>query len=230
MTVLTGALRHAQKGFTLLEMLLVTVILGLVFSLTYMAFSTVVTAWDRGMELTEHLHHADYVLDQLVMGLRSAYYPDTRGEAAGYGFEIEDGGDGEYSSDTISWVKTGSALVGANSPFAESPHRVQFFMTENEEGEPAAAVRQWRLYGQPEDFDPGELDPVFLSTRITGFNCRVAYRIVADEVEWLDEWQYTNKLPTAVELTLYMAPVQEDGQPVEIKRALGVPVAPLSWN
>ncbi|MBN2301127.1 MAG: hypothetical protein JXN60_01290, partial [Lentisphaerae bacterium] len=133
-------------------------------------------------------------------------------------------------SDTISWTKLGSALVGKNCKYAGSPHRVKFFIQNNEDGEQAAAITSWRLHGQSDEFNPNELAPVYLARKIIGFNCRVAwpYRDENDEIEWLDEWFETNRLPAAVEITLYMDPLEEDGPPVEIKRLVGVPVAPLS--
>ena len=52
----------------------------------------------------------------------------------------------------------------------------------------------------------------------------------AQEIEWLDEWEYTNKLPTVVELTLYLQPMKEGDEPVEVKRIIGIPVAELGWR
>ena len=59
------------------------------------------------------------MLDNLTMALRSAYFPDGGGK--GYGFFLEDSGDGPAASDVISWVKLGSALVGRHSQMADSP-------------------------------------------------------------------------------------------------------------
>jgi len=92
------------------------------------------------------------------------------------------------------------------------------------------AVRAWRLHGQADTFDPAQLPPVFLSSRVLGFNCRTAYEKKDDEIDWLDDWEETNRLPTVVELTLYLEPLDKDEPPVEVKRVLGIPVAPLSWR
>jgi hypothetical protein len=199
--------------------------MAVVTGVTYLTFSTVVTAWKRGMALTDDLHHGDYVVDQLVMALRSAY---TVKGSAEYGLFHEDDGGDARSSDMISWVKLGGALVGRDCPFAGSPHRVEFSVEEDDENEPAAAIRAWRLLGQPEDFESEDVPLVFLSRQVTGFDCRCAAGMEDDEIEWLDEWEDTNSLPSFVEITLYMKPIEEGGDPVEMKRVLTIPVAAQS--
>jgi prepilin-type N-terminal cleavage/methylation domain-containing protein len=219
-----------NSGFTLIEILLALMIMAGVCAATYMTFSVVSTAWKKGMAMSDDLHHGDFAIEQLVMALRSAYYPQTGGGNGMYGFQMKNNGGGENSSDVISWVKLGGALVGTDCPFCESPHRVQFWVGENKDGENCGAVRAWQLQGQAEDFDPEKVSPQFISREITGFKCRVSYRKVNDEVEWLDEWEdaLTNKLPTMVEVTLYMRPLSDGEKAVEVKRVVTIPVAPLS--
>jgi hypothetical protein len=214
----------------LLELMLAIVILAMVSTITYATFTIVIGGWRRSVALADTLQRGDFIMDQLVMALRSAYYPDTQRATALYGFRHEHGGSGPYNSDVVSWVKLGGALVGDDQTYAGSPHRVVFSVRDDEEGRRAAAVTAWQIFGQMEDFREEDVPPVFLSDRVTGFRCRAAYRKIEDEIDWMDEWEQTNRLPTAVELTLYLTPPAEDAEPVEIKRVLGIPVAPLSWR
>ncbi|MFC1462200.1 type II secretion system protein J [Verrucomicrobiota bacterium] len=219
-----------RSGFTLLELMLAISIMAVVSAVTYMSFSTVTTAWKIGVALTDSLNNGDHVAEQLVMALRSAYYPEARGTAPQYGFWNEDDGDGEYSHDMISWVKLGNALVGEDCAFAGSPHRVRVTIEDNEDGEPAVAVRAWRLHGQPDDFEPDDVEPLYLSTKIVGFNCRSAWRKVHGEIEWFDEWEDTNRVPTVLELTFWLKPPKEGDPPIEMKRAIGIRGAAISWR
>jgi hypothetical protein len=213
-----------------LELMLSIALLAIIAVLSYMTFSTVTTAWKKGVLLSDSLHHGDFVMEQLVTGLRSSFYPSgAKGGSTEYGFQLEDEGSDSSARDRISWVKRGGALVGRDRPFAGGSHRVQFMVMNGDDGTAVAAVRAWRLQGQPDDFDPEQLPPEVISSRIRGFNCRVAYRRVSDEIEWLDKWEFTNRVPRAVELTLYMDPLEDGEKPVEVKRVIGVPVAPLSW-
>jgi prepilin-type N-terminal cleavage/methylation domain-containing protein len=221
---------HRSFGFTLLELMLAITILSLVTTVTYMTFSTVIKAWSRGAQLTEELHHGDFVVEQIMLGLRSAYYPESDQKDSKYGFWQVDNGDGEGASDEISWVALGSALIGKENVYFGSPHRVRVTIEDNEDGDPAVAVRSWRVKGQDEDFEPEDIDPVFLSTEIQGMNCRTAYEMDGDELDWLDEWEETNKIPKYVELTLYMKPLERGDDPVEVKRLVKISAGDLCWG
>lgn len=219
-----------KKGFTLLEILLAVTILSVVSAVTFMTFSAATTAWQKGTKMADSMHHGDFVIDQLVMGLRSAYYPEENGSE--YGFWHKDGGDGENAHDEISWVKLGGALVGRNSRFAETPHRVRFYIGEDEDGDSAACVKAWRLQGQVKDFDPDEVKPLYLSKHIVGFNCRMAWEMKDGEIDWLDKWEddLTNKIPTVVEITLYVDPPRKGEDPIEMKRVVGLRLGALAWK
>ena len=227
--------RRCGAGFTLVELLIAVAILLLVTSVTYAIFAAVTKAWQRGMALSEDLHHGDFVIEQLCMGLRSAVYRDRND-----GFWLTDDGHDAQSSDAISWVKTGPALVGEEADVAKSIHRVRFVVRKNEANhKPGASVTAWGgEYLQPEDFDPSELEPVFLSSRITGFNCRVATNVANSEIDWQETWEddlggglnLTNRLPQYVEITLYLDPLREGEEPVVVKRCVEIPIAPASWK
>jgi len=217
-----------RRGFTLLELMLAITILSAVTLVMYMTLSVIAGAWQKTVVLSDNMNHGDFVMDQLIMGLRSAYYPSA-GVNPQYGFAHDNESDGETADDKISWVKLGSAIVGDNCPFAGTPHRIEITMAEDEKGR-GIAFRAWRLQGQPDDFDSEELEMEVFSRRVTGFDVRTASRKVDDEIEWLDEWLETNRVPLAVELTVYMDPKEEGGEHVEIKRICPIPSAYLSWK
>ena len=152
------------------------------------------------------------------------------------GFWLTNNGHDPESSDVISWVKEGAELVGEEASEAKSFHRIRFAVMKNKtDGKPGAAITAWGdEYLQPDDFDAEKVEPVFLSSRIVGFNCRVATNNVeSEQLVWLDAWEddmgvkdnLTNHVPRYVELTLYLEPLQEGETPVEMKRCVDIPVA-----
>ena len=242
-----GRVRHA--GLTLIELLLGITLMAIIASVTYFSFAAGTRAWRTGTEMANSLHHADYVLEQLAMGLRSAYYPDAARPSGAYGLTLADGGDGESARDTLGWVKLGTALVGADSPIAGTPHRVEVSVlapgASDEPGfsEGGLAISAWRIVALPEEFDPKvSVKPMLLTTRVVGFNCRVLdpennlqegdAPTAEDELKWDDAWEddRTNRLPYAVELSLYLDPGREREPPIEVKRIVEIPCAPLSWR
>jgi type II secretory pathway pseudopilin PulG len=219
-----------RMGFTLLEILLAVSLLAVAATVTFMVFFTATQAWKRGVALVDSLHHGDFVVDQLSLALRSAYYPDTGAAGDEYGFWMEDN-SGSQPQDVMSWVKLGGALVGRDWPSSGSPHRVIVSVESDEDGHDSVCVRAWRMQGQPEEFDPlTDVEPVFLSRRVHGLNCRPAFRLDDGTIEWRDEWEDTNRIPLAVEITLYIEPVDEGEPPVEVKRVVSIPVASRSWE
>ena len=55
---------------------------------------------------------------------------------------------------------------------------------------------------------------------------------IDDEEKWWDEdWtdDYTNHLPYQVEITLYMEPPEDRGEPIAVRRIATLRCAPLSW-
>ncbi len=230
---MTNTTYRRISGFTLLEMLIAIAILSIVMTMTMTAFSSVSRAWKKGNRLSTTSSHAEFLMEQLVSGLRSSYFPDSSRHGGLYGFWLDDDGDGSSAQDTMSWVKMGYDLTTADNQEVRGPHRIFFQMDripgEYEEG---IGVKVWQVYGKDEDFDYEDLETSILSDYVVGFNCRVSTNLTEDGWEWLDEWEdeQTNMLPAAVELTLYMKPAEKLDRPIEVKRLVEIPVAHLSWS
>ena len=77
-----------------------------------------------------------------------------------------------------------------------------------------------------------EIVPHFVSGKVVGLDCRVAKEMKGDKWDWTEVWdnEATNCLPLAVEVTLYLEPLDRNDPPVEIRRTIEIPVAPLSWR
>ena len=222
-----------SRGFTLVELLVSVVILSLITSVTYGIFSTVTRAWQRGMTLSDEMQHGDFVMEQLVMGLRSAYYRDAaKNTDSRFGFWLDDQGSGSSANDSISWVKLGPSLIGRGTEQSKGPHRVKFQLVDDPDNDSsAAAITVWSPdeYLQPEDFDSETLEPTLLATGIVGFDCRVATNADSSAILWDEEWEATNSVPRLVELTLYLKALDEGEPPVEMKRCVEIPVGKQFW-
>lgn len=224
-----------RRGFTLLELVMAIMILSIMTLLSFFCFDAVVQSWQAGIEMSDTMGQADYVMEQMASGLRSAYYPDTGAQVDDYGFQFSDGGEGPEARDGISWVKTGRALVGEDCGFAESPHRLDLWVADGGRDELSGLViRAWRVDLQLDEFEPAQdASSIALSPRVIGFNCRMLDKdqpIKDKEPNWQDSWDYSNCIPKAVEVTLYMKPVKEDDEPIEVKRIVEIPLFDLSQN
>jgi prepilin-type N-terminal cleavage/methylation domain-containing protein len=221
-------------GFTLLELIMAVMILSIMMLLSFFCFDAVVQSWHAGMEMSESMGQADHVMEQVVSGLRSAYYPDSGAQLDDYGFQLGDGGEGPGAMDSLSWVKIGRSLVGEDCGFADSPHRVNVRVEDGGGDLKGLVVSAWRVDLQLDEFEPeNDAKPVTVSPRVVGLNCRVLDKDQPekdDEPNWQDTWDFSNSIPKAVELTLYMAPAKDKDEPFEVKRIIEIPMSDLSLH
>lgn len=218
-----------NPGFTLLEILLAVTIMGAVTTITYMTFSTTVTAWNRGMSMVDSIHHGDFVMEQIVTGLRSAYHPEIKGGHPDYGFRHVDDGQDESARDRLSWVKMGSMLVGDDPRFAGGPHRVEVFLDQDERGESSLMVGAMPVLAEIFAEDGSETEPVLLARGVHALDFKMAVSEQGGEIDWLDEWKETNRIPPVVQVRLFMDRSQYGEEPFEIRRIVPIPTAHMTW-
>jgi len=230
-----------RAGFTMLELMFAMVLFAILTVVCFFCFNTVVRTWESSTEYADRMQHADYALTQVISGLRSAYYPTTGTQNSKnkdeYGFALKDGGDGPEDSDTISWTKLGTAIVGESSHLAETPHTVRLWVEKGKGDEPGGLmVRAWRGELQTDDFDPDDdvqVKPYLLVDGVQGFNCRVLDKTTPyqdGKPNWQDTWDNSNCIPRAVELTFTLKPVEEGGEPLQVRRIVEIPLWDISQN
>ena len=184
-----------NKAFTMIEMLLATMLVGVLTTLSILTFRAVTRGWQVSTDYMDKMQRTDYALNQIVSGLRSMYYPHDGKQNESYGFVLVDNGNGERpkESDIIEWSKIGSAIVGNKSAMVDTVHRVQVMILEEGNSDYREVVQKTGLYARlcgdsalnpKEDekdapdkgygFGNDELyQPILISDGIVGFNCRV---------------------------------------------------------
>lgn len=234
-----------RAGFTLLEMLLAITILAIMTVVTSVVFSSVTNSWKKATTVAEQMQTVDYALNQIVSGLRSAYYPADGNQKDEWGLALYDNGEGEdaSSSDMVEWTKLGNSIVGDKSVLAETSHRVRLWVEDKPRvrtgtniEEPAGLwVRVWNpdLFSEEgnDNFDDEEYGEEFLLVEdIIGFDCVVQKD--AKEVEedgrpkWEETWDTSNCVPYRVKITFRVKPPEKGDEPLPILRVVEIPV----WN
>ena len=219
------------RGFTMIEMLLATVLVGVLTTFSVLTFRSVSHGWQVSADYLDKMQRTDYALNQVVSGLRSMYYPHDGSQNSKYGFMLTNKGEGEdpRRSDIIEWSKLGSATVGTKSDKADSVHRVQVMVLEEGDSDYAEPIQKTGLYarimrdsalGEDKDEDDTDLtfgnaelyQPVLIADGVTGFNCRVLKKAEDaeasgardnenDKKKFEDEFTESNSVPYKVELT-----------------------------
>lgn len=223
-----------RRGFTLIEMLLATMLVGVLTTFSILTFRSVSRGWQVSADYLDKMQRTDYALSQVISGLRSMYYPHDGQQSEKYGFVLRNNGEGEdpERSDVIEWSKLGSAIVGTKNDKADSVHRVQIMVLEEGDDDYAEPVHKTGLYarimrdsalGEENDEDGTDLtfanadlyQPILVADGITGFNCRVLKTAKAAEEsssgdaennrrDFEDEFSESNSVPYKVELTFHI--------------------------
>lgn len=228
--------RHktTAPAFSLIETLVAMALLAAAMAITFSAYFSVSRAWQRGINLGNNLDHGDYIMEQLVNGLRCAFFPPQGRSGAGgaYGFWLEKQASGSAARDSFSWVKRGADLLAHEDKLRRGLHRVRISVEADQDGALALASRAWLPYAQLDSFDPAKLDPFYVCGKLQGLACRVATNRTEQGWQWEESWEQeaTNHLPAALEITLYLDPVEPGAPKLEIKRLVELPLAPLSWS
>jgi prepilin-type N-terminal cleavage/methylation domain-containing protein len=230
-----------QAGFTLLELLMAIMIMAVMMLLSFFCFDAVVQSWNAGLAMSDSMAQADYVMNQVESGLRSAYYSSSVAKDDEKGFMFTDDGEGANAHDSIGWMKVGRAFVGnlkaidGKTEIADMPHRVSLYVEEGKrDGDGGLMAKAWSSDFQPDDFDVKENVKAFLvSPKVVAMDCKVLKEPPeenAKEIKWEDEWSSSNSLPYKVSVTLYLRPGKEGDDPVAVTRDIEIPVWDVSQN
>jgi len=223
-----------RRGFTMVEMLLATMLVGILTVLSVMTFQSVSHGWQVSADYLDKMQRTDYALNQVISGLRSMYYPHDGEQSYDYGFVLDDRGDGDDpdESDIITWSKTGPAIVGTKNAIADTVHRVQVMVLEEGNNDYAEPIQKTGLYARlcvdaaliPKDeeeetdltFANAEIyQPILIADGVTGFNCRVLKEqkdaggsgkneSANDKKKFDDTFDVSNAVPYKVELTFFV--------------------------
>lgn len=230
-----------RSGFTLIELLAAILIMSMMTIVAGITFTSVLNGWHRATALADRMQTADYALNQIVAGLRSAYYPADGNQKDEWGLMLLDEGDGEdpSSSDYLEWTKLGTSMIGNKSAFSETTHRIRMWVEESKsKDEPGGLkIRVWNPDLFVEDdrsrFDEDDYgEEMLLVEDVVGFDCQVqkdATEVESDGMpKWSDEWETSNSIPYRVKITFRMKPAEKGDDPMPILRVVEIPTWYLS--
>ena len=232
-----------KRAFTMLELMLAVLILSIMTIVSVWTFRSIVRNWELATEMADNMQRVDYALAQVTSALRSAYFSTGGNTTDADGFMLI--GDGDDTNDpdeedSITWTKLGPAVVGRNSRFAKSPHRITLRIAKegdlgnDDPGGLVADVISKDL--RADDFDEEDeenWDHYLLCENVQGFNCRVLDKeqpFKDDMANWVDQWDTSNSIPRRVQLTFWMKPLEDDKEPYPVVRVVEIPLWDISQN
>lgn len=221
-----------RRAFTMIELLLAVLMVGVITALVTMTFSAITNGWQASADYIDKLARTDYALDRITSALKSCYYPHGGSQDYVYGFWLDDRGDGTSidNSDIVSWRTKSRDLVSSTDAISDSIYRVQFLMLEKDNNNYAIPITKTGLYARTkiddaiaitEDENEDDLSfenkklypPSLISDSVVGFNCRVMPEPLNrdtnngrnEESAFKDTFDASNSVPYKVELTFFLA-------------------------
>jgi prepilin-type N-terminal cleavage/methylation domain-containing protein len=217
-------MKRRAAGFTLVEILVSLAILVLATALIFGSYHQVARVKKKGELMLDRMRQSDWVMDQLVVALRSAVLLENNPQKCG--FWLEDDED-QYPADVISWITSSAAFMPPQSQMAFGLHRVFLSIEDDEDGNPALHASGYPYLTDSEADDFEEPEPWLISRRIKGLSCRVYDDF---NKEWADEWEKDTTVPSFVEITLFVQADDDEAKVREITRAVQLPAGSFAKN
>lgn len=208
-------IRGANKGFSLVELLIGITVSTLIIGAVYAAYLGASRAWERSRIGESHYQSARVALDQIQRYVMAAVKPD---EKAGVIFEGEAAsieGNDNFHADRLFLTSTGGKISGTRK---ENIDLAQVEFSLDAEKPEQGLVMHKRTVPINEDYKRAETDP--LASEAVSFQARYF-----DGTEWADEWLEKQSLPVAVEVSLTFLDREKTLPPVKFTQLITLPVA-----
>lgn len=116
-------------AFTLIELLVALAILATAMAITFSTFYSISRAWQRGLAMADDLDHGEFLMEQLVRGLRSAFYPEHVSESA----------SSTNTSTNTPGQQTNTSATASNSGASQAARVTDYGLILNNNGTEASA-------------------------------------------------------------------------------------------
>lgn len=210
-----------KRAFTLLEILLAVLILGVMSLMIFGTFHSLISATSRAESTLNSLHVHTPVLEQISGSLRASVFDGAEPEK--FEFVHEDG-DAGSPDDRISWVSASSLLLPPDFPTAGAANRFELSMQEVD-GLRGLALRAFPASWELDDPEVEEVPYTLISTRVEGLDV-VIYDV--NESEWTDDWERTRQLPLSLILILEVLDPETPDRTLTVRQRVDLPAARLS--
>jgi type II secretion system protein J len=182
---------RSVAGFTLIEVLVATLLFGLVLASLYGTWRVVLTSTDAALRITARSQRARMASVTIDQALTSAQLFQANGSL--YSFICDT--SGHFAE--LSFVSTlGDSFPGSGVFGEERVRRVSFLVSPGANGGNDLVMYQNSLLDLPEQTKPYE---IILAHDITAFQLEFWDR---RKGEYVPEWLFTNQLPQIVRVTL----------------------------
>jgi prepilin-type N-terminal cleavage/methylation domain-containing protein len=210
----------ANRGFTMVELLVALIVATMIMGVASGVFVTAFRSWERGSEVWETLQIARTTSDMIERHLRSAMAPSGDGRVIFYGEDLSEGED--VLGHRLTFASAAPVRFPRDLPLTDASE-VEF------ELDPASGDGlTMRIDSSPDDEPEAGGYRIELSPRVRDF--KVLYH---DGTDWVKQWD-EDALPVAVEFFFTVTAAQDRPdtpatekapQPYTVRRLIAMPTA-----
>ncbi len=185
-----------HSGFTLIEILMVTAILGTILTVIYSSFHGAIRTIRQAREESDIYQIGRVIMDKMVRDLSCVYYKNTEN----FIFKPVNNSGGYYEQDSLDFISASHRRSGKDVPESDLAE-IGYYIDKYNEG---LLIRREDIYLDDEPDKGGKLQ--IIGENVIGLNFLFPKEREEDEEqEWLEEWDMEKEsqlLPKAVKIDL----------------------------
>jgi len=208
------------RAFTLLEVMLAVMIMGMVMSGIYAIWSAALSGWKRSSSISESFQRQRVVMDALEELTSSiAYFGSQNGL-----YDIQ-GTRSDADGDSISFVTSSDVLLPPTESSVTGMRRVTIAVYRDRAGNPFLGIINEPALRPTDSTYKSETH--VLSYNVCGLQIR--YRDPRD-AGFKDKWEDPDVIPSGIEFTVAFCSTDRQSPPVIVTRTVDIPTAQFAMQ
>ena len=208
-----------NNGFTLLEVIISIVILGIAFTICFQALESTLRSWKKSYIISDNIQHGDFTINQISSAFKCMIF--FKNEQKRYAFDYEERVIDDSSGDWVSFVTANNFFYDSKKINNKIPHRIELFLDEIDDIKGLYSITIPISVGAVEYVNNFNPKPKLISSNVNEFEI-----LFWDEENenWLNEWDQENSIPKRILISVSIM-TSSDSVPITYSRQIEIPAS-----
>jgi len=208
-----------NNGFTLLEVIISIVILGIAFTICFQALESTLRSWKKSYIISDNIQHGDFTINQISSAFKCMIF--FKNEQKRYAFDYEERVIDDSSGDWVSFVTANNFFYDSKKINNKIPHRIELFLGEIDNIKGLYSITIPISVEAVEYINNFNPKPKLISSNVNEFEI-----LFWDEENenWLNEWDQENSIPKRILISVSIM-TSSDSVPITYSRQIEIPAS-----
>jgi len=208
-----------NNGFTLLEVIISIVILGIAFTICFQALESTLRSWKKSYIISDNIQHGDFTINQISSAFKCMIF--FKNEQKRYAFDYEERVIDDSSGDWVSFVTANNFFYDSKKINNKIPHRIELFLDEIDDIKGLYSITIPISVEAAEYINNFNPKPKLISSNVNEFEI-----LFWDEENenWLNEWDQENSIPKRILISVSIM-TSSDSVPITYSRQIEIPAS-----